>query len=582
MLAGSACAALLALSGPLAAAAGEDAVAEARAALEREDGVAAEMAGRRAMREGAPRAAVAGLIGEGELLQGDLADARDWLGPAEFDQASRQQGLRALARLELQEGNLEAAAAALSQAMQAGETAPLWVDVGRLRYRMGNHVGAQEASARALVLEPGNPRALEFAGQLARDAQGVRAALPFFARAVQAAPQDVELALQYAATLGEAGDYAAMLTVIRALEDEGGQQPQAFYLQAVLAARAGKDEVARRIWWQTGGAFSGTAAGLLVDGIIEYRAGNAAVAVDRLSQLSRMQPGNYLARVLLARALVANGEANVAIALLLPLAGRPDASPYVLVLAGRAYEQMGQRDKAAPYLDRAAAMASVAPGYSPALVLLDDGGRMAQPDDLAQHLRNLFRQGSVAEAVSTASGVLGEVPGSVDLQFIAGDTAWLAGDSTAALQLFGQSGAVRSTWPLAQRRALILAGQGNGLAARRLLSAHLASNPQDQPVALLLGRSLLAAGQQQRAAMVLRHAASLGAGPHDPLLLADLAELEQAMGHPQAAQERAGAAHALARGNRRTAQVLARIMQMQGDLPTAGAALLAKANQLAR
>lgn len=570
-------AALLAQAGPLAAAAGDDAIAAAQAALERGDGVAAEVAGKRALVEGAPRTAVAALIGEGELLQGDRADAREWLGAGAFGTATRRQGLRALAQLELAEGNLAAADTALAQAMQAGETALLWVDLGRLRYRMGNHQAAKEASARALELDSQEPRALEFAGQLARDQEGLKAALPFFDRAVHAAPDDADLALQYAATLGDAGENAAMLRVLRAVSENGGDKPLSFFLQAILAARAGRDEVARAVWWQTDGAFDDVPAGLLVNGIIEYRAGNAAVAVDRLAQLSRLQPTNDMARTLLARALVANGEANVALRLLTPLAERRDASPYVLVLTARAYEQRGERDLAAPLLDRVSALAALPADMSAALVLLDDGGRIERPDDLVQFLRDQMRQGRVAEAANTVRGVLGDVQGSVDLQFIGGDAAFLAGDNAAAAFLFGEASRVRNTWPLVQRQALILSAQGEEATARRLLAAHLRNNPLDQPVALLLGRSLLASGQHQRAAAVLAYAATIGAGRHDPFLLSELAELDQSQGRPQLALARAEAAHNLLRSNRRTAQVLGRIMQMQGGHSAASAALLTKA-----
>src|SRR5688572_21703761 len=97
-------AAALVLSAGAAAAPSRDALADAAAALERGDGIAAEVAARRALDAGMPRGEVAALIGEAELLQGDLADARDWLTGDQFFAATSERGFHALARLEMAEG----------------------------------------------------------------------------------------------------------------------------------------------------------------------------------------------------------------------------------------------------------------------------------------------------------------------------------------------------------------------------------------------------------------------------------------------------------------------------------------------
>ena len=71
--------AALVASGAASAVPATNPLAEAAAALDRGDGIAAEVAARRALDAGAPREEAAALIGEAELLQGDLGDARDWL-----------------------------------------------------------------------------------------------------------------------------------------------------------------------------------------------------------------------------------------------------------------------------------------------------------------------------------------------------------------------------------------------------------------------------------------------------------------------------------------------------------------------
>ncbi len=568
LLAGAlSCAAFGALfAGPLAAAPGEAALAEAADALERGNGVAAEVAAKRALAEGATRADVAAFVGEGELMQGDLADARTWLGGQEFSPSTRPQGLQALARLEIVEGNLGEAAALFDTIIaEGGESALLWVDIGRLRYRAGQHHLALEAARKAVELGPQEARALEFLAQLVRDSEGVGAALPLFRRALEGSPDDLGLMQQYAATLGDAGEHAAMLAVVRALLEDHPDDPFAFYLQSVLAARAGQDDLARRLWWRTEGQFDETAAGLTVTGVLEYRSGNPGFAVEVFDKLRRMQPFNDTALLMYARALVANGEANVAIALIGPQAQRPDASPYMLVLAGRAHEQLGQRAEAAEFLDRAA-MLSVAPSQPlPAFLPRDGSGRVFDPENPLLQLRQMLAEGQAAQAQARVSGLLQQFAGSADLEVVAGDVHLVAGDAAAALALYRQAAKVRRDWPLVQRMVAALTALGSPDAARAEVADYLAGNPRQQPAAALLGRMQREAGNPARATVLLRQAAGLGPGGRDALLLADLAEMEAVIGNGEQAMGHAAAAHALYRGNRRVARVLARIEAMQGS-----------------
>lgn len=560
LLAACAC---LALAGPLGAAPADDAIAKAQAALQRGDGVGAEVAGKQALDQGAARAAVAAHIGEGELLQGDLAAAREWLGEGGFDAATHDRGYLALARLEVAEGDFPAAQAAFDQIMQHGRPdARTWVEIGRMRYRAGEHHGALTAARTALAMERNNPAALEFMAQLTRDARGPLAALDLFRRAMRQAPDDMLLAAQYAATLGDAGQHQEMLGVVREIVQQNPDVPQAFYLQAILAARAGDDDLARALWWRTEGTFDQTAAGLLVAGVLEYRSGNPAAAAERFAQLSRQQPLNVTAQVLFARALVANGEANVAIPVLAPLAAREDASPYVLVLLARAHEQLGQREDASPLLDRAAALprdANSAGAALPAPWLRNEAGRTRNPDDPVQVLRELVNNGRLAQARAQVAGFASQFDGSIDLRMLAGDGALLAGDRVAALAQYRQVALIRSNWPLVRRLVAIELASGNAPRARRLLADHLRTNPREAAAAAMLGRMARDAGNPAAAAALLRHAAQIGSGPSDPLLLGDLAAVEHQLGQREAALGHARVAAGLAPLNSRLTALLQRI-----------------------
>lgn len=560
----------LALGGAVAAAPRMDSFVAAAEALARGDGIAAEVAARGALDAGAPSSEVAALIGEAELLQGDLGDARRWLGPADFSPATRERGYHALARLEMQEGDLAAAAEAFDKALQTGGgNARLWVDIGRLRYLAGQHHSVLDASARALSIDPEEPRALEFQAQLVRDAQGVRAALPLLERALEVAPDDLGLLGEYAATLGEAGRHRDMLRIARRMVEIDPRHPRAYYLQAILAARAGLDDLARRLLSRTRGEYDTVPAGLMLAGILELRAGNAALAAGRFDELARRQPENGTAKRLLGRALLANGEANEVVARLVPAADRADASVYLLALVGRAYEQQGRRQDAARYLDRAAA-ARVAPIG----VLAPDGGTSAAAAAVSE-IRGLLAQGRTAEALGRAGALRAQFPGSIDIDILSGDVFLLAGDPQAALGAYERAAEVRRDFALVERMVAAQRALDRHDAALHTLAGYAARNPRSAAASAMLGRMLVESGDRERALPLLAHARELR--PGDAVLLADLAELELAGGDAASAAETAREAYRLHRSNGAVAATLARVLAASKGSGSAARLLTAKA-----
>src|SRR3546814_17442909 len=66
--------------------------------------------------------------------------------------------------------------------------------------------------------------------------------------------------IEDAATLGDLGRMRAMLAVTRRAIAADPADPRAYYLQAVLAARAGRFDLARVLLQKTGGTLNGMAA----------------------------------------------------------------------------------------------------------------------------------------------------------------------------------------------------------------------------------------------------------------------------------------------------------------------------------
>ncbi len=559
-----ACAAIPALAGG-----GGDPLTTAREAIARGDGIAAEVAARRAMAEGAPRSAVAATLGEAYALQGETGKALQWLEPGEFDRASAESGFRALGRLKTERGEFGEAAEAFDRAIASGaRSSGLWVDIARMRYRSGEQHIVGDAIDRALALDPRDPDALSLQAQLVRDSRGLVAALPWFKRAVGIAPDDVALLGDYAATLGEAGRYKAMLRVVRHMFKLQPDNPRIYYLQSVLAARAGQDDLARRLLWRAGDDSAASPAGLVLAGVLEYRTGHPALAVERFDELARLQPDNPLAAKLLARALLASGDLSETVSRLTPIASRDNASPYVLTLLARAYEQLGRRADAAPLLDRAAQAAPSALAAYPFGAAGEDASfrwdATARADAGVEELRRLLGTGQLDAATALARDLDARFPGAVDIENLNGDAALLTGRPAAALQYYAQAGEVRRTTAMIQRVAKALTMMGDAKAADRLLAGSLALDPRNHVLAAQLGRRLAAQGKWAEAATLLGHAVRLGGG-RDPRLLSDLARAQIETGAADAALTNAREAYRIQRALPQATAVLAAALAAKGE-----------------
>jgi tetratricopeptide (TPR) repeat protein len=580
-------AALLAtLALPALAGGGGDPLARAAAAIERGDGIAAEVVAQRALDAGEPHSAVNAYLGEAALLQDDPDEARQWLAPSAFDAASAQRGFHALGRLELVTGHFGPAAAAFDRALSAGgPDARLWVDIGRLRYQAGEQHLAADAANRALAIDPNEPRALQFQAELVRDAQGLAAALPLFERAARIAPKDLALLGEYAATLGDLGRYREMLGVARAMVKIDRTDPRAYFLQAVLAARAGRDELARRLLWSAKGAYDDTPAGMLVAGVLEYRAGSTELAVDRFDKLADLQPDNETVARLLGSALLADGDASEVVARFAERAAQPDASPYLLTLVGRAYERIDRRDLAAPFLDRAArtaeaAVSPLAPSERGELAIYRWGDDPTAADVAVPTLRKLLSQGQAAEAAAYTLKLRRRYPNSSDIEVLAGDAALLGGDAAAALELYRSAKRVRWTSALATRIAAAERRLGREALAEAELASYLAQHPRDGVVAAMVGRAAAGHGAWRRAALLMGHAALLPGGGADPRLIADLADAQLHLGDRERALANARRAYALQRASPKATSVLAAALAAGGNPASGAEVLLAKARAL--
>lgn len=543
----------------------------AEAALARGDGVGAEIALRELLEQGVRREELAAYFGEAELAQGHLAEARDWLGEAEFAPGSRARGLRTLGLLEMRSGNLAAAGAAFDRALAIDALdSELWVAIGRLRYLGGEQAQAIEASERAVTLGPGNVEALRFRGQLVRDAYGMDAALPWFEAALEADPDDIDLLADYAATLGEAGRARDMLAAVRRMAEINPRDPRLFFYQATIAARAGDFDLARGLLSRAGDIARMSAASALLSGVIDLEAGNHASAAQTFDRLLRSQPDNRRLRQLLARALHLAGNDRELVYRFGDEAASPGAEPYLAQIVGRAYEALGERDKAAPLLEKAARRGRSGLTALAAAIPLDVVQARSEKSggETVSLVRGLVAAGRPDAAVRAAEAFRDRFPGSADALSLAGDANLAAGEPERALERYRAAAAIRQSWPLARRMLAAHVARGDRGAAWSLLSEHLATDPANREAAAMFALLAFEARRMEQGQALLDHALARG-GSRDPLLLALAARVALRQGEVEAALAAAERAYFLQRRNPMAARALVQALEASGEAKAA-------------
>ena len=287
-----------------------------------------------------------------------------------------------------------------------------------------------------------------------------------------------------------------------------------------------------------------------------------------------MQPANAPARLLLARAAaVAGDRAQLFSAYPDELAG----SPYLLTLQGRAQEDAGKRDLAAPLLARADAGASAQP--RPVGERQDAGTLAADwaetPGRIGNgvpYVRKLLGSGNLALAGEIVEKLRAANPGSADVQAVAGDVRLLQNDAAGAIERYRIAARVRVTSDLVGRMALAFDRAGQSRAGDNLVEAHLAASPADPHLGRLAAGRAARRGDWTRARALLEYLA-LGA-PRDPGLIGALAEARLRTGDKPGAEQAAAAAYALRRDSAALTRAYAAMASAE-----AAALLSAKANQ---
>lgn len=524
----------------------------ARALLALHEGVAAEGEIQRAVDGGYDPKAVPQWRAEAWVLQGKTDKA-----PAEADKAPASQhvyGLRIRARALTADSNFGGAQAALAEAQRlAPNDAGVWTDIGRFRFTAGDLLGAAEASDRAVKLAPGSVDALILRGEIVRSQYGLVAALPWFEQALKRDPMRHDALIEYAATLGDAGRTVDALAATRRALDARAGSPQALYLQAVIAARAGKFDLARTILEKTGGAINDLPGVILLGGSLDIEKGDYEQAIEKLTDLVGMQPMNISARKLLAFALLRTDRARNAIDILRPVVARADADSYALTLTARGFERIGDRANAARFLDRAAypaigASTAFSADDSASTLAADADQKPGDPDAIVPLIRALIAGGDKGAALAKAQDIAARNPGAPGAQLVLGDLLMLLNRPGDAVAPYQKAADLRFDEPVMLRLIEALDRAGRREDAANALALFLSQNPGDVAALRLSAHWQLVAGDYDAAIDSLEDLrARIGDG--DAALNADLAAAYTGAGETGTAVDFGEAAYGLSPAN---------------------------------
>jgi tetratricopeptide (TPR) repeat protein len=406
--------------------------------------------------------------------------------------------------------------------------------------------------------------------------------LPWFDRAIEVDDHYINARLERAATLGEMGATRAMLAETRNVLGQSSGNAMAFYLQAVLAARAGNFTLARSLMQRTQGRLDGEPSAMLVQSGIDLAVGDPKEAAGRLSQLLAMQPDNRKARRLLAAAQWKSGDAAGTVATLRPLAERPDADSYSLALIGKALARLGDSRAASGYLARAAfpdGREATAFFEEPDAIAALRGEARAQPDNARAQvrlIRALLNNGNAGEALDRAKALRDANPGAPDSHLLVGDALAFQKQYRAAADAYRKAANIAFTEPVAMRLIDALDRAGDDDAAGSVLDVFLQQTPRSVAGRLLIANRFMAARRWSDAIRVYEDLRRQ-TGNTDAMMLNNLALAYFERGNRTAALETAKRAWQLDRANPATNDTFGWLLYKSGVGKAQGLALMESA-----
>lgn len=263
------------------------------------------------------------LLGEAQLLRDNPDEALAAIGAAQSPAAQRIRALAFLAK-----GDRAKSEAALVAGLQQQPTdARLAADLARFRMQAGDLAGANAALVKGRQAEPHSLDVLLVGAELAT-ARGDRAkALLAYDDAVRLYPENLAAIAGKAATLGDLGRNAEMEKTLALTGGSTGRNGSIAYVQARAAAARNDPASARRILEANAESLKDNPAATVLHAQVLRQLGQTEQAGAQLVPLLTNDPGNVVARRLLAQIQIEQRDGVRAMATLQPLVSIPAADP---------------------------------------------------------------------------------------------------------------------------------------------------------------------------------------------------------------------------------------------------------------
>lgn len=525
------------------------------------------------------------LLGKAHWLLGEYDAAKTALNNPKIDPQNRSEAQRILGRVLMESGDIDGARSAFDRALEkAPEDSMIWTDIARFRYVLGDQKAAIEAAEYAVELDANNIRALEFRGRMVRSQFGLLAALPWFERALEINPDDISLLSEYAATLGDAGRSVDMLKITRDILDIDPQNGGAYYMQAVIAARAREYGLARRLLILAGELQNNKPAGLLLSAIVEFELENYNQSIILFRKLLQIQPNNARALKLLSSAQYRAGQFETAYETASQFINKYGEDDYINIIAARSLEASDNRSEAAKYLDRLIYRQNEAITLvreeEPFEILqsraIDNPGRA---DLIIPYIRALLDRGNNSGALTLAKRLLEENKGVADAHILVGDILLRNGNINDAVINYENARQINFDQSLMLKLVNIYQKAQNFEAAQNILQIYLGNNPNDIMAQKLIADIYMSIGDANQAIFWLESVAQR-IGYNDTFVLTKLARSYNAIERYDDAVPLARLAYNINPMSADTTRVYGFILMEQGERAKAAVELLEKAQKL--
>jgi putative PEP-CTERM system TPR-repeat lipoprotein len=378
------------------------------------NGAAAEAEVRLARQHGATEDSTAAALGRALYLQAKFNELFQQVKPGQRPAPEESAVRVALGLAHLALGETDNAAPLIDQAEKLNpDSIDAHIAGARLDLSRGDVAAGEKEVDLVLAKDPKRIEALTLKGDILVDKGDAAGAMARFDDALKIDSNNAAVHLERARVLIEQNkldDAQKDLNVV--LTAQPGQVT-ANYLVALIDAKQNKYQDADTVLTKVSAQFGQFPPGLYLQAAVKFQLKQYAQADSLATKVIARQPSNAAARRLLARVVLAEGDANRAVTTLQPLTGADSKDFDALSLLAAAYAAQNKRDQALDLYQRAAALQPDDVAMQTRLAMLEvNGGQvdkgLAGLEQLSQNSQGAKLAGPVWVLAALRTGKLDE------------------------------------------------------------------------------------------------------------------------------------------------------------------------------